>query len=207
MEHLVSIVVPVYNAERYLCTSIHALQKQDYSNIEIILVDDGSKDASPSICDSFEKEDKRIRAIHKTNGGVSSARNAGIEAATGKYIMFVDSDDLCESNIVSRMVFLAEHWNVNFVICGFRTVNDIKSALNPIRHENTSELVYALSKSELMNSLGYMIMRRPTMFAPWNKLFDLEIIRKNNIKFIPTVSYGEDFLFNLEYLKYCNCAI
>ena len=204
MEHLVSIVVPVYNAERYLCTSIHALQKQDYSNIEIILVDDGSKDASPSICDSFEKEDKRIRAIHKTNGGVSSARNAGIEAATGKYIMFVDSDDLCESNIVSRMVFLAEHWNVNFVICGFRTVNDIKSALNPIRHENTSELVYALSKSELMNSLGYMIMRRPTMFAPWNKLFDLEIIRKNNIKFIPTVSYGEDFLFNLEYLKYCN---
>ena len=124
MEHLVSIVVPVYNAERYLCTSIHALQKQDYSNIEIILVDDGSKDASPSICDSFEKEDKRIRAIHKTNGGVSSARNAGIEAATGKYIMFVDSDDLCESNIVSRMVFLAEHWNVNFVICGFRTVND-----------------------------------------------------------------------------------
>ena len=198
MEHLVSIVVPVYNAERYLCTSIHALQKQDYSNIEIILVDDGSKDASPSICDSFEKEDKRIRAIHKTNGGVSSARNAGIEAATGKYIMFVDSDDLCESNIVSRMVFLAEHWNVNFVICGFRTVNDIKSALNPIRHENTSELVYALSKSELMNSLGYMIMRRPTMFAPWNKLFDLEIIRKNNIKFIPTVSYGEDFLFNLE---------
>ena len=109
MEHLVSIVVPVYNAERYLCTSIHALQKQDYSNIEIILVDDGSKDASPSICDSFEKEDKRIRAIHKTNGGVSSARNAGIEAATGKYIMFVDSDDLCESNIVSRMVFLAEH--------------------------------------------------------------------------------------------------
>ena len=61
MEHLVSIVVPVYNAERYLCTSIHALQKQDYSNIEIILVDDGSKDASPSICDSFEKEDKRIR--------------------------------------------------------------------------------------------------------------------------------------------------
>ena len=197
MEHLVSIVVPVYNAERYLCTSIHALQKQDYSNIEIILVDDGSKDASPSICDSFEKEDKRIRAIHKTNGGVSSARNAGIEAATGKYIMFVDSDDLCESNIVSRMVFLAEHWNVNFVICGFRTVNDIKSALNPIRHENTSELVYALSKSELMNSLGYMIMRRPTMFAPWNKLFDLEIIRKNNIKFIPTVSYGEDFLFNL----------
>lgn len=207
MEHLVSIVVPVYNAERYLCTSIHALQKQDYSNIEIILVDDGSKDASPSICDSFEKEDKRIRAIHKTNGGVSSARNAGIEAATGKYIMFVDSDDLCESNIVSRMVFLAEHWNVNFVICGFRTVNDIKSALNPIRHENTSELVYALSKSELMNSLGYMIMRRPTMFAPWNKLFDLEIIRKNNIKFIPTVSYGEDFLFNLEYLKYCNGAI
>ena len=136
MEHLVSIVVPVYNAERYLCTSIHALQKQDYSNIEIILVDDGSKDASPSICDSFEKEDKRIRAIHKTNGGVSSARNAGIEAATGKYIMFVDSDDLCESNIVSRMVFLAEHWNVNFVICGFRTVNDIKSALNPIRHDN-----------------------------------------------------------------------
>ena len=88
---------------------------------------------------------------------------------------------------------MAEHWNVNFVICGFRTVNDIKSALNPIRHENTSELVYALSKSELMNSLGYMIMRRPTMFAPWNKLFDLEIIRKNNIKFIPTVSYGEDF--------------
>ena len=116
MEHLVSIVVPVYNAERYLCTSIHALQKQDYSNIEIILVDDGSKDASPSFCDSFEKEDKRIRAIHKTNGGVSSARNAGIEAATGKNIKLVESEDLSESNIDSRMELLAAHWNVIKVI-------------------------------------------------------------------------------------------
>lgn len=207
MDSLVSIVVPVYNAERYIFSCIHALQEQTYSNIEIILVDDGSTDKSSDICDVLAENDSRIKVIHKKNTGVSSARNSGIDVATGQYLMFADSDDLYEKDMVGRMVFLAERWNTNFVICGFRVADCIDKARIPRRKEDTSEYVYALSKKELFENLGYMIARRPTMFAPWNKLFVLDIIKKNKIKFDPEVNYGEDFLFNLQYLRYCNGVV
>ncbi|MFR8226522.1 MAG: glycosyltransferase family 2 protein [Lachnospirales bacterium] len=207
MEALVSIVVPVYNAERYILACAHALQRQDYQNLEIILVDDGSTDASPVICDRLAGEDSRIQVIHKKNGGVSSARNAGIEVASGSYLMFADSDDLPEKAWVSRMVALFERWNVELVICSFRTANSFQEAQMPINNESVTELVHALDRKRFLDALGYMIACRATMFAPWNKLFSLDIIKKNNIRFEQGVNYGEDFLFNLQYLQYCNGII
>lgn len=93
MNQLISIIVPVYNAENYLAKCIRSIQNQSFSNLEIILVDDGSTDASPAICDKFAVEDKRIKVVHKSNGGLSSARNTGLNVATGHYINFIDSDD------------------------------------------------------------------------------------------------------------------
>ena len=100
----VSIIVPIYNVEKYLSKCIESILSQTYKNIEIILVDDGSPDNSPQICDEYAKKDDRIIVIHKANGGVSSARNAGIDIATGKYIGFVDPDDYIENNMYELMV-------------------------------------------------------------------------------------------------------
>lgn len=207
MDKLVSIVVPVYNAEKYIVNCVNALQRQIYTNLEIILVDDGSKDESAHICDMLEASDARIRVIHKQNGGVSTARNSGIEAATGYYLMFADSDDIVDSHWVSRMVELSEQWNVNLVISSYRMVKNYSEAKQPIDHKKAFEPVWAMTKEEFYDVLGYMMTFRETMFAPWNKLFLTEIVKKNDIKFPEDMCYGEDFLFNLQYLEYCNGVI
>lgn len=203
----VSIVVPVYNAENYITDCVNALIGQSYSNLEIILVDDGSKDNSPQLCDNFAEIDQRIKVIHKKNGGVSCARNTGICMATGDYLMFADSDDSYEKNMVSRMVKLADIWDVNLVICSYRVVENAIEAITPINNTKLFEPVCAMTRDEVFNALGYMMACRETIFAPWNKLFSLEIVKENNVKFPEDISYGEDFLFNLQYLRYCNGVI
>ena len=100
MSDLISIIVPIYNVEKYLQECIESLLKQTYKNIEIILVDDGSPDNCPQICDEFLKKDKRIKVFHKVNGGLSDARNYGLERATGNYICFVDSDDFVTEDYI-----------------------------------------------------------------------------------------------------------
>lgn len=103
MNDLISLIVPIYNVEKYLDKCIDTIINQTYSNIEIILVDDGSTDASGEICDKWKKKDNRITVIHKLNGGLSSARNAGIDIATGKYIGFIDSDDYIDLEMIETM--------------------------------------------------------------------------------------------------------
>lgn len=93
MEELISVIVPIYKVEKYLSKCIDTIRRQTYDNLEIILVDDGSPDSCGEICEEYAKKDERIRVIHKENGGLSDARNAGMEAARGNYIMFIDSDD------------------------------------------------------------------------------------------------------------------
>lgn len=110
MQELISVVVPIYNVEKYLERSIGALMSQTYSNLEIILVDDGSKDRSGAMCDEFAIRDSRIKVIHKENGGSSSARNMGIEAATGDYIGFCDSDDYPENDLYENLLNIAREY-------------------------------------------------------------------------------------------------
>lgn len=128
MEALVSVIIPIYNTEQYLKRCVESVLVQTYQNLQVILVDDGSPDKCPNLCDMYAESDSRIIVIHKENGGQSSARNAGIEIATGDYITFLDSDDYLHSEFISRMVFAKEKSNVDIVQC------EIKSVLNDKEH-------------------------------------------------------------------------
>lgn len=103
MSELISVIVPVYKVEKYLDECVSSILSQTYNNIEVILVDDGSPDNCPAMCDEWAKRDSRVRVIHKSNGGLSDARNAGIDASTGKYLMFIDSDDYIKSEMIEVM--------------------------------------------------------------------------------------------------------
>ena len=123
-EFLISIIVPIYNVELYLRRCVYSLITQTYKKIEIILVDDGSPDRCGEICDEYAKADSRVRVIHKTNGGLSSARNAALDIATGDYIMFVDSDDWIESNCCEELVKKIMEYNADIVAFGLNYVYD-----------------------------------------------------------------------------------
>ena len=120
----VSIIVPVYKVEKYLDRCMVSLLKQTLSDIEIILIDDGSPDNCPVLCNNYVQEDIRIRTIHKTNGGLSSARNAGLAVATGEYIGFVDSDDAVERDMYEKLYLRAKRENVDFVMCDYIRIPD-----------------------------------------------------------------------------------
>lgn len=115
---LISVVLPIYNVEKYLCRCVDSVIAQTYKNIEIILVDDGSPDRCPEICDEYAKKDERVRVIHRQNGGVSAARNTGVEAASGKYISFVDPDDYVTDDFLSFMYEIAVKYSADIVSCG-----------------------------------------------------------------------------------------
>jgi glycosyltransferase involved in cell wall biosynthesis len=166
---LVSIVVPIYNVEKYLIKCVNSLVDQSYKNIEIILVDDGSKDKCPAICDELMQHDFRIKVIHKGNMGLSHARNIGIRAATGEYILFVDSDDFIHPDMVKDLLFLALKYDSDIVECGVRDVMD---------GENVKWQKYAQMHEEVYNheeALEKMLDYRNCRIVAWNKLYKLKL--------------------------------
>ena len=116
---LISVIVPVYNVEQYLPKCIDSILAQTYENLEIILVEDGTKDSSGVICDEYAAKDARIRVIHKENGGLSSARNAGMEIARGEYFGFVDSDDWIEPEMYENLMALAQKYDADVFVKGY----------------------------------------------------------------------------------------
>lgn len=122
----VSVIVPVYNVEQFLSRCVDSIVRQTYTNIEIILVDDGSPDASPSLCDEYAKRYSNVRVIHKANGGLSSARLAGFNVAVGTYILFVDSDDYIELTMVEELVGSIKNYNADIAICSYNTIHGDK---------------------------------------------------------------------------------
>lgn len=196
-ENLVSIIVPVFKAEAYLERCIKSIQNQTHKNIEIILVDDGSPDGSPAICDAFAKDDKRIKVVHKPNGGVSSARNTGLEIATGKYVCFIDSDDeVLENYCESMLKDLIDH-NAEMVISPF------------IRIENGKEkILKAIENPVALNvktEAGLKtLLQQSNWQGPCNKLYLRKKIENN---FPLNIQYGEDSLFNLDYIKNINTVV
>ncbi len=143
----ISIIVPIYNSDRYLNECIESILKQTYSNIEIILINDGSTDNSGKICDEYAASDMRIKAIHNVNGGVSVARNTGIEAATGEYLTFVDSDDIVSERYIDVLLTSAKRYNADLVYCGlvnFNNQDDLKEIKYRVsKHfDNPTEEVY-----------------------------------------------------------------
>lgn len=188
MEKLISIIVPVYNAERTLHRCVTSLMEQSYPNIEILLVNDGSKDASLEMCRGYEQQDIRIRVIDKPNGGVSSARNAGLDVARGEYIMFCDSDDWVSPLWCEHMV--RNHIPQNLTVCEIAWGGPDAEA----KDQQLSEETIVERNRFLQFSF--------VMCPPWNKLFERTAIQKSDLRFSGDLRLGEDLIFVMEYL--CN---
>lgn len=136
MESKVSIIIPVYNVENYLCDCLDSVIGQTYSLLEIILVDDGSKDSSGDICDEYAKRDNRIKVIHSENGGASAARNKGLEIATGEFLAFVDSDDMYENDAIEKMVVAQRATKTDIVVGKFSRIDDKGFSLPERKNDN-----------------------------------------------------------------------
>lgn len=182
MNDLISVIVPIYNVEKYLEQCIESITNQSYTNLEIILVDDSSPDNCPAICDDWAKKDNRIRVIHKDNGGLSSARNAGITVATGKYITFVDSDDYIEPDMYEKLINIMYQTSSDIVSCKLRFVYDAGSY--SVSSEDSCELT-EYNSEEALSALIDDKLRQ----VVWNKLYKTELI--NNIQF-EVGKYHED---------------
>ncbi len=190
---MVSIIVPIYKVEAYLKRCVDSILEQTHKNLEIILVDDGSPDGCGKICDEYAKLDSRIKVVHKKNGGLSSARNAGIDVATGTYVSFIDSDDWIEKDFIEKLRALIIENEADMSACTFcRTNGDIAK-----RQQFTQ-------KAEIITEDKYVCAFLETSYAGYacNKMFKCEIFEKNNIRFDESIFNGEDFPFVLEYLQY-----
>lgn len=191
----ISIIVPVFNLEIYIKKCIQSILTQSFQDFEVIIIDDGSKDRSLSICNQLAKGDDRITVISQNNRGVSSARNRGLEVAVGKYVVFVDGDDYLEENFLFEMYRAIEYHSVDIALCGWYFVhkNDKKKAkvIKPVSLMNREKLftgVFCRGGFE-----GYL----------WNKIFVLDTIKKNYITFNENIKIQEDLLF---LCRYINCA-
>lgn len=169
---LLSVIVPIYNVERYLKRGVDSILAQNYPNMEIILVDDGSPDNCGKICDEYAKADKRIRVIHKENGGVSSARNAGLDVARGDYFSFIDSDDSILPNMYSTMIAALEDNNLDIVSCGVRRIKNNKTKNKKIKNKDDGDgnLKIINGKEALINCLAN------DSAAIWNKVYTKKAI-------------------------------
>ena len=191
---LISIIIPVYNAEKFLPRCLTSIKNQTYKELEIILVNDGSSDNSGLICDNYSIKDNRFIVIHKENGGVSSARNAALKIAKGNYIGFVDPDDWVENTMFDRLLHLINDNQADMSICGFFKETEDGKILNS---SNKSE-IFKLDQKQAINEIlsnnsikGYL----------WNKLFSADIINKDNkLKFEEEIHFCEDLLFCIQYI-------
>lgn len=188
----ISIVVAVYNAEKTLKKCVDSLLNQTYNNIEIILVNDCSKDNSLDICNEYSKANDNVKVIsNDRNSGVSNTRNNGIDNSTGEYICFVDSDDYVESNYIEVLYYYYQKYNT-VPICGF-VYHDEYNHAKPVK--------YSWSGNEELVSLGEAFRLKSKLYltALWNKLFDRRLIVEKNIRFDTNVSVGEDLRFSVDY--------
>lgn len=199
MEPIISVIVPIYNVEKYLHKCIESILNQTLSNIEVILVNDGSTDKCLEIINSYSKKDERIKVINKANGGQSSARNMGLDIARGKYIGFVDSDDWLHYDMYENLYEAIEKSNADICVCG----REAYSEEGKIGYQNKldDELI-DLDKYDIKDYVTNKLFYKHTVVV-WNKIYKKDIINKNNIRF-EDVSYvgSEDALFNYQYLMH-----
>lgn len=200
---LISVIIPVYNVEKYLRRCVESVLNQTYVNLEIILVDDGSLDKSKSICDEFAQKYERVKVIHKKNGGLSSARNAGIELATGEYIGFVDSDDDVDPCMYEKMCEVAEEYRVDFVMSDYIRIIDEKN-----KFLKTTEIQggYYSKEDIKKNIYPQLIMNEQLEYGPllsvWHCLYRMDFLKKNNLLFDEKVRWSEDNIFS-SFAGYC----
>ena len=200
MDCRLSIVIPVYNVEDYLPRCLDSILSQKFSAFEVILVDDGSKDSSSEICDVYSVKDSRFRTLHKKNGGVSAARNSGLQLAKGEYVMFVDSDDALSPDSLEKMFEIVDNGNVDLVVGGFNSYLDttLTDVYGP-KSSSSNEHIYSFF-DDAMNEYGELFR------SPWAKLYKRSIITRNSLSFNESLSYAEDKLFVYSYLCHIETA-
>ena len=201
----VSIIIPIYNVEKYLDKCVQSVKKQTLQDIEIILVDDESPDNCPQICDDYAKQDSRIKVIHKKNGGLGFARNSGLEVATGEYVTFLDSDDFVELFTYEHLLKLCTQHNLDVIYYKFERFSDEKKVFSkgPIcevieyQDETIKELMLDIIASEPTAKV-----ERIVQCSSCTAMYKLDIIKKNNVKFHSERELiSEDMIFNLDFLK------
>lgn len=184
MNDFVTVVIPVYNVENYISKCLDSIISQTYKNLEIIVVNDGTKDGSLKICEEFAKKDARIRVITQENGGLSAARNTGIKNATGKYICFVDSDDYVDKDYVYQMLKAINKEDADICSCDFWYVDE-----NGNKWERKQKVGKVYSSSEAI--VDVLLNTQDTEVMAWNKLYKLSLFKDNNI-FFPKGKLHED---------------
>ena len=196
---MISVIVPVYNTEKYLHRCIDSILAQTYTDFELLLIDDGSSDSSGAICDEYATKDSRVRVFHKENGGVSSARNLGLDNAKGEWVAFCDSDDYVYSSWLQNYSIIENEVIYDFVCQGIDTDKPLYPTTNLCSYGldfkgGVSECINELHKVKL---LGYL----------HNKVFRLSIINDNSIRFDIRLDFREDEVFVIQYLLYCKNII
>ncbi len=195
----VSIIVPVYNVERYLPRCIDSILAQTFTDFELILTDDGSPDNSGLICDEYAEKDARIRVIHQENGGVGKARNAGLDVAQGDYVCFVDPDDVISPNYLEIFKSSIEEKKTDIVVCAYQRnhIKDDRIIFTEIKNKAP------VGSFEDYGSEITSLHKNTLLFMLWNKLFKKTIIDTNHIRFTSHKKY-EDAIFIYRYLTFCN---
>lgn len=217
---LVSIILPVYNAQNHLARCVGSICAQTYRNIEIIILNDGSKDQSLPVCEEFRQKDPRILLVDKANSGVSDTRNLGLKLASGEYVEFVDSDDYLDPDFTERLVAAAEENEADFVIAPYKMVipagaSKPEQVLDKIQDELG---VMSVARPPEVREYGFLpagvydkdtfalrLMDKPASYfysVLWNKLYRRDILTGNDIQFVSEMRWAEDLVFNLRYIQY-----
>ena len=199
----ISVIIPVYNVEPYIRRCLDSVVNQTYTNLEILLINDGSTDNCGFICDEYTAKDSRIKVFHKPNGGLSSALNVGLENFTGDYLGFVDSDDWIERDMFEVLLSAAKLGNVPISVAGYFTDTEAKS----VKTENLGRIPEGVVSTE--NMLVYSLNReyyRAFCGYVWNKLYSADIIRNSNIRFDERIGFAMDALFFTSLVTHTKCT-
>lgn len=190
-DQTISVIVPIYNVEPYLRQCLDSIVNQTYTNIEVILIDDGSPDNCGAICNEYATNDKRIHVIHKKNGGLAAAKNDGLKAATGKWVTFIDADDWVDTDLFKRVMDAVGHGSLDIVIeGGYYYAYPKKNVLQL----NVSEMDLFTEKSDI-----YSIMTRIRDFGlPWDKFYRIDFLREEGLENDVDCKAFEDYLFNFQ---------
>lgn len=194
---LVSVIIPIFNSEKYLSRCIESILNQDYENLELILINDGSSDSSDSICLHYKNLDRRVQYIETKNNGVSHARNVGIFNSNGKYITFIDSDDFVERNFISELLHGLKTVNADLAMCNLNYYYFNRLVKKSLFNESNC-LLNEKDKFRFLYDDSNTVIRTASC-----KLFKTEIIKNSDISFKKNISNGEDFIFCFEYTLHC----
>lgn len=189
---LISVIIPVYNAEKFINRAVQSVLMQTYKEIEVIIVDDGSSDESTSVCASID--DVRIKVIRQENAGPAQARNTGLEHAKGEFICFLDADDYLEPNYIEMLYTGIQHADIS--VCGYNVISEHSEICRPEEGIVTSSV-----------AVNSVLHQKAVSGYLWNKMFRKSMILDNNLHFMPSIFIGEDLLFVLSYLSFAVDAV